>query len=123
MLADIKELDGEVTIYYDMCADGRKRVSSFNLRYSRNCVGMEGELTLSWVPKNRNNKIINGVVRPFLEDLRSLADFKDKHGIPRNNSWSPLVGKDENGKHVSWEPKQFGDSESICVKSEKVYSY
>jgi len=79
LFKEIEELDGEVRIHYDLCADGRKRVSSFNIEYLRNGMDMKGGLYLSFHPESRNNKVINEHINYFLDDLRSLTAFKDKH--------------------------------------------
>lgn len=123
LFKEIEDLGGEVRLYYDMCADGRKRVSSFNIEFWSNCMDMNGGMYLSLYPENRNNKVINEHINYFLEDLRSLNAFKDKHGIERRNTWDKLMGKDENGKTVFWQPKQFRSSGEVCVESKMKYSY
>jgi len=40
---------------------------------------MKGGLYLSFHPESRNNKVINEHINYFLDDLRSLTAFKDKH--------------------------------------------
>jgi len=123
LFKEIEELGGKVRIYYEMCTDGRKRPSSFNIEYWGNNFDMKGGLYLNIYPENRSNRVINEHINYFLEDLRSIAAFKDKHGIDRDNTWDKLKGVDENGKTIYWKPENWDSSSEVCVESRMEYSY